>query len=350
MTSPLFFLTMNSRSAHLAAILAVLLPPLAAEPVQVALMPAKIVPEQAASLHLEAGVVTRLVDASQRQPAGAVIAMLYEERTAQEREELELKIARDDLRLRDELRKLEVQRQKVLFYLNLSPRERRFAKGMSSDDLPPTPESLRDIEERMNLLKREKESAPRLRQQEFERNHAKFTLKMPFAGRLQYNFSVPEDLSKPFEYTSFSGRHFATICDDSAFYITIALSRSELTQLPEEQFSVSVALPEGRELCGTFSHRRIEQQNSSSGDTLVYYFKVPEADKETAFRMLGSNAQAKLIYDAGDQVQYVNKLELVAHPEAAECENWEQLVQRLYPEHVLILVGERDIIIRPRHP
>ena len=341
---------MKRSCSTLTALLAAVLPLLHGEPVQVALLPAKIVPEQATTLALESGIISRLADASDRLEAGTIIAVLNEERTAQEKEELELKLAREEIRLRDELRKLEVQRQKVLFYLNLSPRERRFAKGMSSDDLPPTQESLRDIEERMNLLKREKESAPRLRQQEFERNHAKFTLKMPFAGRLQYNFSVPEDLSKPFEYTSFSGRHFATICDDSAFYITIALSRSELTQLPEEQFSVSVALPEGRELRGTFSHRRIEQQNSGSGDALVYYFKVPEADKETAFRMLGSNAQAKLIYDAGDQVQYVNKLELVAHPEAAECENWEQLVQRLYPEHVLILVGERDIIIRPRHP
>ena len=324
--------------------------PLLAEPVQVAVLPARIVPEQATTLHLENGVVSRLADATQPQPAGAVIAVLNEERTAQEREEMELKLARDNMRLRDELRKLESQRSKVEFYLKLSPRERRYAPAAQPgpDDLPPTAESLRDIDERVALLKREMETSPRLKQQEFARTHEKLTLHMPFAGRLQYHARLPEDLSKPFEYRGLPGRPFASVCDDSAFYITIHLSKAELTQLPEQNFSVSVALPEGRQLTGTFSHRQVEQNHGGSGDMLVYFFKVPEADKETAFRMLGSNARARLLYDAGDKVQYVNKLELIAHPEAAECENWEQLVSRLYPEHVLILIGDRNIIIRPR--
>ncbi|MBR5888882.1 MAG: hypothetical protein IKY92_02425 [Akkermansia sp.] len=341
---------MNCRYFPVAAWLAALLPGVNAEPVQVALLPAKIVPEQAATLSLENGVVTHLADASQHQAAGAVIAVLHEERTEQEREELELKIARENMRLRDELRKLEVQRQKVQFYLDLSPRERRYAKGMGADDVPPTPESLKDIDERIGLLKREQESSPRLMKQEFERNHAKLTLKMPFAGRLQYQFPLPEDRTKPFEYVSLPGRHFAAVCDDSAFYITVALSRAELINLPEENFSVSVSLPEGRQLRGTFAQRKLEQNNTGRGDMLVYYFQVPEADKETAFNLLGSNAQARLFYEAGEHAQFVSKLELVAHPAAAECENWEQLIQRLYPEHVLVLVGERDIIIRPRNP
>lgn len=323
---------------------------LLAEPVQVAILPARVVPEQAATLTLENGVITRLADASQHQPAGAVIAVVHEERTLQEREEMELKIAREKMRLRDELNKLEVQRQKVQFYLNLSPRERRYARTMGADDLPPTQESLNDIQERVSLLKREMESTPRLMQQEFERNHAKLTLKMPFAGRLQYNFPLPEDTSKPFEYVGLPGRAFAAVCDDSAFYITLALDRAELTQLPEEHFSVSISLPEGRMLNGTFSHRKLEEKSGSSGDMLVYYFRIPDADKETAFNMLGSNAKARLTYDAGDNVKYVSKMELITHPEAAQCENWEQLISRLYPDYVLILIGERNIIIRPRNP
>lgn len=339
---------MNARCFQIAVLLAALAPVVSAEPVQVAVLPAKIVPEQAATLQLENGVVTRLADAARHQPAGAVVAVLHEERTAQEREELELKMAREDMRLRDEWRKLEVQRQKVQFYLDLSPRERRFAKGMGADDLPPTPESLRDIDERMALIRREQETAPRLMKQEFERNHAKLTLKMPFAGRLQYHFSLPQDTSRPFEFLNLPGRPFASVCDDSAFYITINLNKAELTQLPEKNFSVSVALPEDKTLTGTFSHRKVEQNVSGKGDMLVYYFKVPEADKEIAYNMLGSNAKARLVYDAGENVQYISKIELIAHPEAAECDSWEELISRLYPEHSLILIGERNIIIRPR--
>lgn len=339
---------MKRSSALIPTLLAFLAPHLAAEPVQVALLPAKVVPEQAATLSMDNGIISRLADASGRVEAGTIIAVLNEERTAQEREELELKIAREEIRLKDELRKLESQRSKVEFFLKLSPRERRYASNMGPDDMPPTEESLQDIAVRIDLLKREMESAPRLKKQEFERNHARHTLKMPFSGRLQYHFTLPKDPGKPFELLNLPGRPFASVCDDSAFYITINLSKAELTQLPEENFSVSIDLPEGKLLTGRFSHRTVEQNNSGSGDMLVYYFKVPEADRDIAYNMLGSNAKARLVYDAGENVQYVSKLELISHPEAADCENWEQLVDRLYPQHDLILIGERNIIIRPR--
>ena len=330
------------------ALLAAVLPQLQAEPVQVALLPAKIVPEQAATLSCENGTISQLAAADVRHQAGAVIAVLNEERAAQEREEMELKLAREEMRLRDELRKLENQRSKVQFFLSLSPRERRFTASASADDMPPTEESLRDIDAREALLKREMESSPRLMKQEFERNHAKWTLRMPFSGRLQFHFPLPKEPDKPFEYMSLPGRPFASVCDDSAFYITINLSRAELTQLPEKNFSVSVDLPEGKTLTGTFSYRKVEQSNSNNGDMLVYYFKVPEADKDVAYSMLGSHAKARLVYEAGENVQYVSKLELINHPEAASCENWEQLIARLYPQHTLVLIGERNIIIRPR--
>jgi hypothetical protein len=80
------------------AMLAALLPLLRAEPVQVALLPAKIVPEQAATLSMDEGIISHLADATRHQSAGAVIAVLNEERTAQEREEMELKVAREEMR------------------------------------------------------------------------------------------------------------------------------------------------------------------------------------------------------------------------------------------------------------
>ncbi len=341
---------MKSRHALFPVLLCHLVPLLQAEPVQVAVLPAKIVPEQATTLVLENGIISHLAVDTDRLEAGSIIAVLNEERTAQEREEMELKVAREEMRLQDELRKLYTQRSKVEFFLKLSPRERQYASKVTptSDDLPPTAESLNDIDKRISLLKREQESKPRLMRQDFERSHAKHTLKMPFSGRLQYNFTLPRDPSVPFEFHNLPGRPFASVCDDSAFYITINLSKAELTQLPAENFSVSIKLPEDKVLTGTYDHHTVEKSNSSGGDMLVYYFKVPEADKDTAYNMLGSNAKARLVYDAGDKVQYVNKLELIRHPEAANCESWEQLIERLYPDHSLILIGERNIIIRPR--
>ena len=321
-----------------------LLLPAWAVPIQVGLLPAKIVPEQVTTIPMEAGVISDLADATAHQERGAVIAQLNKERTEQEREEMELKLAREAVTHKDELRKLEAQRAKVKFYLGLSEAERRFATDIKVEDAAPTKESLRDIEERIELIRQELESAPRIRRHDFERSHARNVVKMPFGGRLQYHFPLPAAGTDSFEYTPAPGQPFASVCDDSAFYITINLARAELTQLPPENFTVSVSLPGGKSLTGTYDRNRVEQGNGA--DMLVYFFRVPQEAHETAYKMLGSHAQAKLLSEAGEGVLSVAKLELVARPEAAECENWEQLIARLYPDYSVLLIGEREIVLQ----
>ncbi|MCQ2364950.1 MAG: hypothetical protein MJ051_05300 [Akkermansia sp.] len=319
-----------------------------AEPLEVAVLPAKIVPEQATTLMLEAGVLSDVADESQHLERGAVIAVLNRERTEQEREEMELQIARDSLSTKDEIRKLESQRSKVKFYLSLSDKERAYAQSPAAEDeLPPTQESLRDIDERLSLHRRRLESLPRVKRNEFARTHDKLTLRMPFSGRLQYNVSLPEDRSTPFEFVPTPSLPFATVCDDSAFYITVSIARAELTQLPPERFSVSISLPEGKRLVGTYDHRRVEHGGNS--DMLVYFFRLPKEEHETALSMLGTNAQARLVFDADPGTITVNKAELIMKPEAAECADWEELIARLYPHHHIVIVGERSIILR-EHP
>lgn len=324
-----------------------------AEPTEVAVLPAKIVPEQVSVLNAEPGVMCELADAGQHQERGAVIGVLNKERTEQEREEMELQIARDTLSIRDEIRKLEAQRSKVQFFLSLSEKERAFARDMATagaDELPPTADSLKDIDERLGLQRRQLETAPRIKRNEFKRTHDKLTLRMPFSGRLQYNASLPEDGGiAPFDYVPAPGQAFATVCDDSAFYITINVSRAELTQLPPERFSVYVTLPEGKRLVGTFDKRRVERASTNGADMLVYFFRVAKEDHETAYTMLGSHAQAHLVYDAEPGALLVRKSELITHPEAAACADWEELVSRVYPQHVIVLTGERDILLRPRN-
>lgn len=309
-------------------------------PVQISTVPAKVVPEQVTTLPLERGIVSDLADASVRHERGAILAVLNREQMQQEKEELELKMARDRLSLKDELRKLEQQRHKVQFYLNLSESERRYA---ATEHTQLTPDTLSELDERISLLKREMENMERHRTNELARKQARNTLRMPFSGRIQYHFTLPENRSEPFEYTSPGAVPFATICDDSAFYITISLSRAELTQLPEQNFSVEISLPEGKVLRGTYSHRRVEQNGNS--DMLVYFFRLPESDHDRAMSMLGSQAKAKLYYNAGEHTMMLQKAELARHPRAAQCRNWEELIEALYPEYNLVIIGEREIII-----
>ena len=318
-----------------------------AQPVTVASYPAKIVPEQATTLTLERGMVTDLADPTARLERGTVIARVNKEKEEQEREEMELQISKDKLAKRDEIRKLEAQREKVRFYLNsLTAEERKYATDVSADGVEPSKEALADIEERIQLLQKELKRMPERKREEFERSHLANTLKMPYAGRLQYNVTLPEDRTKPFEHAAVSSQPFATVCDDSAFYITINLSQSELTQLPPQQFTAEVALPDGKKLCGKYDHHRVEHNGST--DMLVYFFRLPQEDSDTAYSMLGSNAKAALVFECGEELRVEGKAQMLNRPEAADCENWEQLVERLFPDCNIVLIAERNIVLRPK--
>ncbi len=337
---------MKHRFTRTLPLLILLGSPATAATIQVDTLPAKIVPEQIAALPLERGEVSDLAPAGKRLKRGDVLAVLNKEQMAQEREEMELKLARDRINRRDEIRKLEAQRRKVEFYLSLTHGERRYAQAPTGEDnLPPTQQSLADIDERISLLQREVEGMTRIRNNELNRKHARNTLRMPFDGRIQYHFTLPENTDEPFVYNAAGSMPFATVCDDSAFYITLHISRAELTQLPEQQFSVIIDLPEGQQLRGEYSHRRVEQNNS--GDMLVYFFRIPHTDHERAFRMLGSNARARLFFNTPEGALQLNKGELARHPVATECSNWEELVRKLHPEYRLLLIGEHQIIIVP---
>ncbi len=318
--------------------------PLAAEPVLVGSLPAKIVPEQLSVLALtDRGTLSDLAPEG-RAAAGAVLAVLNKQRMEEEREDMEFQLAKDRISRKDELRQLRQKREKLVFYLNLSEEERKYAADASSSDDPPTQESLRDIDERISLAQRELDTMEKRKRDEFERSHEGQTIRMPFNGRFQYNINLPEDKSEPFEVTGMV-QTFATACDDSSYYVTISISRSDLSLLPEKKFSVRVALPEGKELAGNYAFRRVERSPGGS-DILIYFFRLPKEDSETAFGMLGSNTTAKLYYEADGSVERVSKAMLAAHPEASRCESWEELVACAYPGAVVVIVADRDIVIR----
>ncbi len=214
--------------------------PLAAEPVDLGQYAAKIVPEQVAVINLpERGTVTDRAADDSHLKKGDVIAILNKEETAQEEEELELGIRRERLNNRDEIRKLEQQRKRIRFYLDLSKEERKYATDLVDETgEEPTEEGLRDVNDRIDLLKRELESLERRKRSEFSRKHDQLTLRMPFDGRLQYNVSLPEDPAAPYEHTGTNVQSFATVCDDSAFYITVSINSAELSP-PTDQPSNS---------------------------------------------------------------------------------------------------------------
>lgn len=318
---------------------------LRAELVTIGKMPAKVVPEQVAQLSFQSkGMVSDLVvDTSHRLAKGTVVGVMDKDKMSEAQEDMELQITRDRLTKRDEVRKLKLQRKKLSFYLNLSPAERKYAKDMLPEEEGDV--SLEEIDERIALLQKELSTMERRKRAEFDSKHEQNTLRMPFDGRLQYHFPMPEDPSIPFEYAQGGLRPFASVCDDSAFYITLNINDTDLSLLPEDRFSAYINMPSGKQLRGTFAFRRVEKTNGG-GDMLVYFFKLPVEDHETAYNMLGSNANAVLLYSAEEDVKTISKISLLAHPAAPECEDWKQLVAKAYPGHVIVVITERDVLIR----
>ncbi len=321
-------------------------PRLAADVIDLGKYPAKIVPEQVAVLNLpERGQVTDIPRVN-RLKKGDTVAIVNRDQTADEREDMELALERERLNTRDEIRKLEAQHKQVSFYLNLTEGERKYATDIAGQEGgPPTREALRDIDDRLSLAKRNLSSMERRKRAEFERTHENLTLRMPFDGRIQYHVTLPENPDTPYEHTGANVQNFATVCDDSAFYITVSISGSELSTLPEHAFSAYVDLPEGKRISGTYAFRRVERSNSGS-DILAYYFRLPKADHELAYNMLGSNSQATLLFDAGSDTKRVTKAELSRHPEAEQCESWRELVGRAYPDYNIVLITAREIVLR----
>lgn len=325
--------------------------PLQAEVVFVGKYPAKIVPEQVATLNFTTkGEVTDLVyNTTDRIEKDTVIGVMEKKKTIEAREDMELQLSRERLTKNDEIRKLESQREKLRFYLSLSPSERTFAKDIKPEgDEKVSASALKDIDERVALLRQELRTLERRKRAEFEIKYDANTLRMPFTGRLQYHVTLPEEGTPLLITQTEVLRSFATVCDDSAFYITLNVSNTDLALLPPEQFSANVELPDGKVLAGVFSHRRVEKAGSN-GDMLVYFFKLSEEDHPSAFKMLGSNAMANLLYTPEEGVERVSKIQLLSHPSAPECENWKQLVSIAYPGYVIVVVTERDILIRKQN-
>lgn len=307
--------------------------------------PAEIVPEQARIFSAkETGRITELIDVSGRIPRDTIIACLNREEIDQKQREIEIELIRDSLTKRDEIQKLEEQKAELKFYLSLPLAQRKYET--QPGDEPPTEETLKEIDERIDLARREKESTEKRKKMDFDKLRDSYIIRMPFNGRVQYNFTIPEDPDAPLEIEA--GQSFITVCDDSAFYITLALGQTEMTQLPPEKMSVTVALSEGKTLSGVFSHRRVEPDRSGRNTQLMYSFRIPVQDHELAYSLISSKCMAQLFYAVDGETLVVKKDELNLSPRAAAAQSWGRLAEEVYPEYVVVVVAADSIVMRKK--
>lgn len=309
--------------------------------------PAQIVPEQVRAFPVpEKGEATNLIDVSQRIAKDTLIGVVNQDEIARQEEELETAVKREKLAKKDEILKLTRQREEIEFILRLPSEERRFATQGGTAN--PDKRALAHLKEQIELSQQELVQLEPRKRLDFKKKKDTFVIKMPFDGRLQYHFTVPENLNQPC-YVDPS-QPFATACDDSAFYITIRVNNSEISQMSGDLFKVTVNVPGGELLEANFSHKRIEKVGGGGGgqETLVFFFKLPSTERDKTYDMLGANLQAKLFFKAPEGTLAIEKVSLAARPEARNTTSWEQLIDICYPGYALVLAGERHLILQKK--
>ncbi len=316
----------------------------AAEFIEVGTYPAKVSPEQFAILPIgEKGYVTQFADETKRLKKGDVIAKINEEQLKEEKLDLELQILSDKISRKDNIRTLKKQKRQLQFYFSLNERERRYASDIQVHGEVPTRQAIDDIDERIELAEMEMERKPLRMEKDFQKKIELNTIVMPFDGRFSYQIVLPEDLSVPYETKPVP--HFVTAIDDSSYYITMPITQAALTQLPTDKFIARIDLPAGKQLNGVFSHRRLEK--AGSGEAFVYYFRVPSSDKERAYDMLGSTAQAKLFYQLRDSLKRVDLNHHYGGEAAEGSMSKEDFIRKAFPGHNILLETDTELILIP---
>lgn len=220
------------------------------------------------------GIVSNWIPAEGRVRKDAIIATVNEDEIEMERRELEVKILKDRIAKEEELSELEKQLDEMKFYSSLSREERQYASKQPEGGQ----KAEQSLKNKIELVKKELtmvEDKPRL---EFRKKEEKYILRMPFDGKLQYQFSFPRDDSTSLYLDAASS--IATVCDDSAYYITISIVDPDLTRLPPESLYLAVPMSDGSSLKGTFAFKRVEKNTSSGGDLLAYFFRLPPEDHD----------------------------------------------------------------------
>ncbi len=304
---------------------------------------AKIVPERIRTYTMPTdGVIENWVQNGGRLKKDDLFATINKEELENERNELEVKILRDRVTKQEEITKLEKQLEEVKFYSSLTKKE----KSYSSYKQDTGKKAVQNLKDKLELAKKELAILGKKQQSDFRRKEEKYILKMPFDGRIQYQISFPSDGSKSMFLDA--SALIATVCDDSAYYLTISLGDPDLTRLAPEAFSLVVKMSNGSTLRGDYSFKRVEKNSSNGGDLLAYFFKLPAECHERAHAMLGSNCTAQLYYNPAEDVIRLNKLKLASRPEGRECSSWQELLEKVHPEYELIVNGETELIVRKK--
>lgn len=325
-------------SATLAATAA---PLVGAKPYYVLRLGAKVTPERVATVTAEeAGEVEVCWRGGDRPQKGALLARVNPEALEMERLEMELQVRQGRLEAEAELLQLTRQREEMEFIASL-PEGKRFyvaAQAKTGADA----RALEALERKRALVEERAALQERKLRELFAKKEAVRDLRMPFDGRVQFHVPLPREGERALVA---AGAPVLTVADDSALYVAVVMADPALAQLEPERLSVRVATADGGRLEAHWAHRRVEK--SGQNEALAYYFRVPEAEGERAWGLLGANVTAELWYEGEEGWRCEEKAALAREAGERPFESWEELAAALRPGWSIVFSGETHLCLRP---
>lgn len=303
-------------------------------------LPACVVPEKVVTLQSPERGDALILHTGERAAKGEVLVRVNPKEIALAEREFELENHRDQTLAQEEILALQRQKEELSFVLNLPEEQRTYVQGKVKNKGDKRILALLDekIQLRQEALALEQEKKRAV----FEQKVAQAELRMPFDGRIQFHIPLPphED-----ELVQLPGNvPILTVADDSSLYIAVALSDSELVNLPAEQLQLRLTGNDANPLNAVWHHRAVEKAERTQ--TLVYYFLVPAADKERMWALLGAHLIAELYFE-GENVTYIRKDDLAASAGETVYETWQDLVDARYPGLRILFCGETHLALVP---
>ncbi len=273
---------------------------------------------------------------------GTLLAVLNEELLNMDERELGLTLRQQRIERDKALYKLQKQKEELEFLRKLPEARREFAQERMKTRVDE--QMLVAIDEEIELLHERYRLSENKAQQVFDKRREACTLRMPFDGRLQYHISLPgeEGGSVPVAAST----PVVTVVDDSAIYVAMLATDPVWSRLEHGRLHLSIDLGGGEKLCARWHHMKVEK--GERDEALFYYFLVPEAEKERAFLLIGSNIVAELFYEAEESWLYERKSKLAMEAGPTPIETWEKLIEALRPGYEVVFIGETHICLRKK--
>ena len=225
--------------------------------------PAKVVPRRVLPITPDmAGEVEVIHRAEGRVKKDTLLLRINPEELSLDEQELHQQIERNKLTAETEILQLVRQKEELEFISKLPPERRMYVVQHLKADVDDRALAL--LERKIAVTRENARISNERLQKAFEKKRKLREITMPFDGRIQYHFAMPEEGQTALVGTN---NPVVTIADDSVLYVVLNMTDPALSRLEASRLSVLLEMGGGRTLSAPWSHSKV--QKGDRGETMI---------------------------------------------------------------------------------